>query len=880
MEFRVVTALAPANLERWRPAGPRSKQNDGEPHRGHFCLGKSILERFKSLKFSLAGWLMLLALVAHAAEPADKTGQLIEVLQSEAPLFEKARACQQLGETGSREAVPALAKLLGDAHLNAYARSGLEGIGGPQATAALREAAQKLEGPQLTGVIISLGVLQDTQSVALLGKFASDPTSGCADQALLALGNIATTDCIGLLRQTLTGGPAASRAASAAGCLLAADKLRARRELEPALELYDFIRKAEVPTAFRVGATRGAILAKTSDRVPFLIEQLRSEDPAIRDVALLTIREIPDDNLAAALNAELARTPVPWARQRQLLQALADCHNAQSVGAVQPFTADATPELRKTAFAVLGRIGSDAAPALIACLEASRAPEDRPLILAALRTMAGSAVDGLLIESLTSASAPAAKADLIGLLGDRGATKATALILKQTSAPDKQVTIAALSALKELASPQELPPLVSLAKLSNDKDVLDAAENALAGLCTRFGPLASEVVLNALEQATRPNERNVWIDVLAAAGYPKALPALEAATDDPNPEVAENALAQLGRWPDPAPIDTLLRAMEQPRSPALRQRALASVLDLAANAVDDAQRPESTIVQWLRQADRAAASTSDKRRILGVLGNLKTAASFRFLVSCLDNAELKTEAAAGVVQVAPALVGGVMDNELQDALEKVAGSEPNQALRERARQLAGTIHPQRPPVSLFDGRSLAGWEGDHAVWRVRDSLIVGGSLKGNPRNEFLATTRSYTNFVLHLEYKLVGTEGFINSGVQFRSVRMLHPPNEMNGYQADIGAGHSGCLYDESRRNKFLARCHDDTIKRLEKPGDWNQYELRCEGQRMQIWLNGEKTVDYSEPDSTLPQFGLIGLQIHGGNKAEVSFRNLAIQEL
>jgi hypothetical protein len=221
-----------------------------------------------------------------------------------------------------------------------------------------------------------------------------------------------------------------------------------------------------------------------------------------------------------------------------------------------------------------------------------------------------------------------------------------------------------------------------------------------------------------------------------------------------------------------------------------------------------------------------------------------------------------------------------MDNELKSALEKVAASVPNRDLRQRAGQAAGAIPPQQEPVSLFDGRSLAGWDGDPVVWRVRDGLIVGGSLQGNPRNEFLATTRSYTNFVLHLEYKLVGTEGFINSGVQVRSVRMLHPPNEMNGYQADIGAGHSGCLYDESRRNRFLARCSDDTIKRLEKPGDWNRYELRCEGARLQIWLNGEKTVDYSEPDSTLPQYGLIGLQIHGGNKAEVSFQNLTIQEL
>jgi hypothetical protein len=66
---------------------------------------------------------------------------------------------------------------------------------------------------------------------------------------------------------------------------------------------------------------------------------------------------------------------------------------------------------------------------------------------------------------------------------------------------------------------------------------------------------------------------------------------------------------------------------------------------------------------------------------------------------------------------------------------------------------------------LFDGQSFNGWEGEtNRVWRIRDGAIVGGSLNGNPRNEFLATRRSYRNFRLRLEYRLVGTEGFVNGG--------------------------------------------------------------------------------------------------------------------
>jgi hypothetical protein len=183
-------------------------------------------------------------------------------------------------------------------------------------------------------------------------------------------------------------------------------------------------------------------------------------------------------------------------------------------------------------------------------------------------------------------------------------------------------------------------------------------------------------------------------------------------------------------------------------------------------------------------------------------------------------------------------------------------------------------------ASLFDGKSLDGWEGDLKVWRVVDGAIVGGSMQGNPRNEFLTSAKSYSNFVLKLEYKLVGTEGFVNSGVQIRSRRIPKPPNEMSGYQADIGAGMSGSLYDESRRNKLLVKADPELIKKTEKPGEWNSYEIRCEGLRIRLTLNGVETVDYTETDTTLEQEGLIGLQIHGNCKAEISFRNISIEPL
>lgn len=184
------------------------------------------------------------------------------------------------------------------------------------------------------------------------------------------------------------------------------------------------------------------------------------------------------------------------------------------------------------------------------------------------------------------------------------------------------------------------------------------------------------------------------------------------------------------------------------------------------------------------------------------------------------------------------------------------------------------------PVALFDGASLAGWEGHNDVWRVDSGALVGGSLEGNPRNEFLASTKSYRNFRLSLEYKLIGTEGFINGGVQFWSQRIEQPPNEMSGFQADIGAGWSGSLYDESRRNRMLVTADPPLISRIEKPGDWNHYEIVAIWPQIVLSLNGRRTAVWVERDDSIAREGKLALQIHGGCKAEISFRNISIEEL
>ena len=190
--------------------------------------------------------------------------------------------------------------------------------------------------------------------------------------------------------------------------------------------------------------------------------------------------------------------------------------------------------------------------------------------------------------------------------------------------------------------------------------------------------------------------------------------------------------------------------------------------------------------------------------------------------------------------------------------------------------------PEAGFVSLFDGKALAGWEGNEKVFRVADGAIVGGSLKERvARNEFLCTTKEYGDFELRLKARLVGKGE--NAGVQFRS-RRIPNHHEVIGYQCDIGTagGKSiwGALYDESRRKKFLATGDHDKLSKTVKPTDFNDLVIRCEGPRVQLWVNGLQTIDYTETDATIAQSGLIGLQIHGGEPAEAAYKDIRIKVL
>lgn len=202
--------------------------------------------------------------------------------------------------------------------------------------------------------------------------------------------------------------------------------------------------------------------------------------------------------------------------------------------------------------------------------------------------------------------------------------------------------------------------------------------------------------------------------------------------------------------------------------------------------------------------------------------------------------------------------------------------------------------------SIFDGKTLNGWDGDPTVWRAENDTIIGESTAEKPLkvNTFLIWRGGKPqDFELKVDYRINAT----NSGVQYRSVELPEVGKwVLKGYQADIDFQntYTGQLYEERGRG-FLAmrgqmtrlqsdkkqiiaqlRSSDD-LKGLIKTNDWNQLHIIARGNVLTHILNGQLVAEAMDDDGEKRALGgLVGFQMHVGAPMKVEFRNIWLKNL
>ena len=611
---------------------------------------RHTLQSFRAVLFlaALAAIAIFLSNTGFGQSSAPKNEkELIAILRSDAPKAEKALACKNLSVYGSKEAVADLAKLLGDEQLASWARTPLEAIPGEAADEALRKASESLKGKLLVGVINSIGVRRDAGAVELLSGRLEDKDAEVASAAALALGRIGNDTAAKSLQPKLAGGPIAVRSAVAEGCVLCAERFLEGGNAAEATKLYDEVRKAEVPEQRMIEATRGAILARGKEGIPLLVEQLRTSNKGLFQMALSTAREFPAGEVDQALAAELDRAPPE--RAALILLAMADRSQTVKLAAVLKAAESGPTPVRLAAIGALGRVGNATclAPLLEIALEPD--PELSSAAKEALVILPGESVDKEIVGRLAKAEGKTYPL-LIDLVGQRQIEASEALV-KALKNSDRAVRNAALTALGNTAPAKYLPVLITQVVAPAFPDDAAVAQAALKTAAVRMpdreacaGELAA-----ALDKAPAAT-KIVLLDILGAVGGTKALAAVGAAANSSDPALQDAGSRLLGEWTtiDAAPV--LLGVAKG--GGKYQTRALRGYIGIAQKF----NMSEEQRAQMCSSALDLAKQPAERKLVIDVLKRYPNLEMLKVAVKAMEVPELKkdaSEAALAISQKVP-----------------------------------------------------------------------------------------------------------------------------------------------------------------------------------------------------------------------------------
>jgi HEAT repeat protein len=614
-----------------------------------------------------------------------KESDLIRVLQSDAAKAEKAITCKRLAIYGSEKCVPVVAPLLADKELASWARIALEAIPGSAADAALRDASSELKGRLLVGVINSIGVRGDAKAVEILVNKLDDDDINVASAAAVALGHIGGGKAAKALTQSLTDTKGEVRSAAAEGCILCAEKLMAQNNRTDAIKLYDRVHKADVPDQRHLEAVRGAILARQSDGLPLLIEQLRSEDKQRLGIGLRTARELGGRDVTEALAAEMERLSPD--RRPLLLLALADRSDSAVLPIVEKVAKNGSRELRITAINILIRLGDVSCVPIL--LEAAT-EDNAELKQAAMETLIrlpGKDVDADMLARLPRARGKLQQV-LIELAGQRQISGALPVVASSLHNEDGEIRGAAVRTISIIGQDQQTADLVKL--LENTKDSSERLDirKAILAISGRCGAKCIPH-LKALTQS-RDNELHmIGLRALAIIGGSEALTVVKSAIKNAEPSVQDEAVRILSNWPYNWPEDSeagqaLLILVTSAKKMSHQVLGLRGYLQyVRGNKKLSDKQKVAKIKDILSHIERP----EEKQQAIAVLGEVPSAAALELLTTFAGEPEVVEEAYSSIVRIAGKDIPGVSRDQRRQVLQTVTEKSTNNGTRQRARKI-------------------------------------------------------------------------------------------------------------------------------------------------------------------------------------------------
>ncbi|MHC4436935.1 MAG: HEAT repeat domain-containing protein [Planctomycetota bacterium] len=578
---------------------------------------------------------------------AAEEQELIAILQSSAGAVEKCAAAQQLRIYGTAQSVPALAALLGQERVGHAARYALEGIPGPEASAALREALAKTSGLTKAGIIDSLGWRRDTESVPLLVPLISDTDAAIAKATASALGRIGSNEAVAALKGACENSNPIVRLAGAEALLGCAENRLSTGDYSSAAAIYSDLFGAEVPTAIRTAAWRGLVLSDDNQGPGLVVKALSGSDEQLRLVALKLVRETKDEQLIKACLQKWNSLPAmaQWA--------VLDAHvqfGAEALPTIR--TASKSPHMtvRVAAWRALVDVSDASMIPALAQAAAKGEPDERDAARDTLSRIHGPGVREALVANLKQADTTE-KIELLVAIGKRGDTAAAPLLLEYANAPQETIRLAALESLRRLAVADTLLPLLDLIVASKSASERNAIQKALSAVCKANSDKdeTTQQVIAAMNRQPVSEHRYV-LPLLLELATDAALEEMIKSTQSSDAQLVRESIRLLTQWPNAAPAEKLLEITRTNSDPSLRTLALRGAITVAGREPDPSAR-----LALIRQALSLASRAEEKKMALSQLGRIPLTKALEISLQYLENPQLVNEAGFAAVSIAESL---------------------------------------------------------------------------------------------------------------------------------------------------------------------------------------------------------------------------------
>jgi HEAT repeat protein len=579
----------------------------------------------------------------------DLERRLAAILRGDTTDAGKDYACRQLAIVGSDSSAPIVATLLTNPRLAYMARYALEGIGTSAAIKELREALVTTNGPQKVGVVVSLGRLSDADAESAIGRLLGQKDSPLVEAAVIALGRIGTASSADVLARFAETAPASFENVITNARLDAAERLCSRDERREAIRVYKELQSSESENS-RAAAYRGLIDASPSDSAQLIISGLAASESWKRAAAADCIREVRTNHDIQTIAKSVSGLPIPG-----------------RVAALASLKGRSDPVLRDAALASLTQLDSELRIVALDVLIEAGLPPDVPQLARLASSDTVSEVRDAATRTLKLMTAEGTNQAVITLMSDektlntslvdcalgRRSSEFVPAFLRAAESSVETTGLKALNALEIMASPTDADALVRLLRKTQPGSKREAAGRAFWMCCQQISDASqrSAPLITAMENA-EANGQCAILPVLARLGGKDALKAVRKAMSSQTELVRDAGHRALANWPDATVANELLDIAQTSKVASYRiwsLRAYARVVSLPS------ERPPQQTFEMLTNAVPLATRREDRELFMERFGAVRTPDALTYLLSCLDDSELKTAAVPAVFTLAKGL---------------------------------------------------------------------------------------------------------------------------------------------------------------------------------------------------------------------------------